>query len=126
MRYAIGARIVNKNGEKIDGLFAVGSYGTSIILRADCDEKVSQKYTLPIFEDLECAKKYVNQCSHNYRSTFKANAKKRGVDRDSFGFYLVRFDVPKYSFIALREGNFGHFVDPKYPDKKNYYFTIKR
>jgi hypothetical protein len=105
MEYTIGCRTMNKDGERVDGIYVFGKYLPYISRDL---EKVREKGdAIYVISTLEDAQKYVQYLSRRYRYEFRNRAKNLNVSVDNFGFYLMKLSDKRFKNYALVESKHG-------------------
>ena len=118
MRYAIGARILENDGEISDGIFGYSKYGVSCILVSNNLE--DEQYYIPVFRELKEAKDFVNALSATYRDKFHRRSKRYNLDISQFRFFLLKVDSNKFT---RKLGKLVENKNSKYSSQKFYWVT---
>ena len=125
MRYIIGARIPNNDGEIIEGLYVVNKYGLPWILNDKKilldDKNKNGDDRILVFESIEDIDAYLAYLRDAYRSEFLSRAARYNLNIRDFRFYPIKFNSSKMKHIKLLEKRYTK-------DKKHklYKFVISK
>lgn len=99
MRYTIGVRIVENNGDIADGIFAYDKYGIATALCKNEKEDIKEnEYRAKIFNNIEDVRNEVKEFAKSYRKEFHKRAKKYNLDISEFRFFVLKVDTPKFKY----------------------------
>lgn len=99
-KYTIGGRVLNKNGEPVEGVYIIGKYGFAYLC-ANLEEKLKKDDRIIVLDDLETAQNYVRYLSRLYRYEFRERAEKLGVQTGEFRYYLIKLTDKRFDNMRI-------------------------
>lgn len=96
--YLIGTRIYDDEQKKcIEGLYGLEQYNTNVCLAFENIATIKRDVRVFSFTDRKDAEKFITCISRKHSKEFSRRAKRCGVDRKQFGFYLLKLNSIKFS-----------------------------
>ena len=120
MRYAIGVKMVERDGKIADGLYVYGK-GLQSFVMTDSYNPELNKTRIPIFTDRADAQKCISSLIRRHRKIKKAYKKK--CDTPQYNFFLLKVDSSKFQYVLKTE----YQMQPSslYPSRKCYFLSRK-
>lgn len=113
MKYTIGCRVIDRNGEVCDGLYVFGRHGFPYITN-NVEKFTNDGQSIYIIDGATDTQKYIQYLSRLYRYEFKNRAKKLNADVREFRFYPIKLTDKRFNGCTFER-------DTKwYPNKREH------